>query len=157
MDSDGYPSAAVCMSARWRQTLLRPAGPSFRPPTESNKLLAQARILEQKREQNGGDRQRGHDHHRGGDANEVTDEACLRTAAPLLIACSNRSWGLPARNVLIRLTFEPSTGLRRQILGEPCPRRLSRKVGWQKRASCTDTAKKGRHSVSPSGCLTQGD
>ena len=46
------------------------------PPTDSSTLLAQARILEQKRERNGGERQCGHDHHRGGDANEVTDEAC---------------------------------------------------------------------------------
>jgi hypothetical protein len=44
--------------------------------TDSNTLLVQAWILEQKRERNGGERQRGHDHHRGGDANKVTDEAC---------------------------------------------------------------------------------
>src|SRR5262249_43617342 len=30
----------------------------------------------------------------------------------------------------VRPTLEPSTGLRRQIVGEPFPRRLSRKVGW---------------------------
>jgi hypothetical protein len=41
-------------------TLLRPAACSSRPSTDSNTLLAQARILEQKRERNGGERQRGH-------------------------------------------------------------------------------------------------
>ena len=44
------------------------------------------------------------------------------------------------QNPNLSSTFEPSTGLRRQIVGEPFPRRLSRKVGWQKRAPCTDTA-----------------
>src|SRR5262249_6432686 len=50
--------------------------------------------------------------------------------------------GLPSPNCPdpVRPTLEPSTGLSRQVVGEPFPRRLSRKVGWQKRASCTDTA-----------------
>jgi len=38
------------------------------------------------------------------------------------------------------ITFEPFDWPRRQIVGEPSPRRLSRKVGWQKQASCTDIA-----------------
>ena len=42
--------------------------------------------------------------------------------------------------LILPITFEPSTGLRRQIVGEPFPRQLSRKVGWQKRASCTEKA-----------------
>ena len=42
--------------------------------------------------------------------------------------------------LILPITFEPSNALRRQMIGEPFPRQLSRKVGWQKRASCTEKA-----------------
>src|SRR5262245_58200562 len=65
----------------------------------------------------------------------------LIESSPALVRFMSEPASHPITTVqILPITFEPSTGLRRQIVGEPFPRRLSRKVGWQKRASCTDKA-----------------